>query len=75
MKIVEVLEGFHPDGMSVDTVADVWIPRARKKHTELIELARLYGHEFEEAELEGMAVERARIRIALGRAARKIRAS
>jgi len=73
MKIIEVLETFHTDGMSVDTICDIWVPRARKKHSELIGLAG-YACAFDDAEVEGIAVERARLRIAVGRAVRKIRA-
>ena len=53
MQMVDVLEGFHADGMTVDTVINVWISRARIKHTELICLSRSYGHVLDEAELEG----------------------
>lgn len=73
MKIIEVLEGFNPDGRTIDTIRDVWIPRARKKHTELIELSAKYSIAFDEADLEGLAVDRSRLRVAVNRAAHKIR--
>jgi len=73
MRTVNVLETFHPDPESIAAICDVWIPRARKKHTELIGLSTQYAQGFDEPELEGMAVERARIRLAVNRAACAIR--